>query len=49
LVFENQSSISIDWDKFITSELNNFMNQILLQCSENVKVTTEAKEKLELV
>ena len=48
LVFENQSSITIDRDKFITYELNNFMNQILSQCSENVKVATEAKEKLEL-
>ena len=49
LVFENQSSITIDRDKFVTSELNNFMNQILSQCSDNVKVATEAKEKLELV
>ncbi len=48
LVFENQSSITIDRDKFVTSELNNFMNQILSQCSDNVKVATEAKEKLEL-
>lgn len=49
LVFENQSPITIDRDKFVTSELNNFMNQILSQCSDNVKVATEAKEKLELV
>jgi len=48
LVFEKQSSITIDRDQFITSELNAFMNQLLSQCPDNVKVAIEAKEKIEL-
>lgn len=48
LVFEKKHSISLDRDLFITSEMNDFINQLINLSQKEIIVSEESKEKLAL-